>query len=221
MTDIHMANGAKFLAKDDMIVRWERKEKKVFEPETFKFMWDQLHLKAGLFVDVGAATGWFSIPYAIEGFVCVAFEPNPKVAARLIENILLNKMNNQFVEVIQAAVSDKIGETTFWCNPTLPLTSGGSIEGKPVNNPKELTVETVTIDYALRNHASVSVMKIDVEGHEMSVLRGAAGVIEESRPSLVLEANTEKHFRALEKWLDDHNYAYRRADARNLLATPL
>jgi hypothetical protein len=64
----------------------------------------------------------------------------------------------------------------------------------------------------------VGLIKIDVEGHEMSVLRGAQSTISRWKPSLVLEANSDKHFIQLERWLDEIGYQHGRADTRNILA---
>ena len=65
--DTHEANGARFIARDDMIVAWCRDTGQPFEPMTTAFMMERLKGRRGLFVDVGASTGWFSIPFAMGG----------------------------------------------------------------------------------------------------------------------------------------------------------
>ena len=218
-----MANGAKFIAADDMIVRYERREKKTFEPETWKFIKSQLESRpedqqGGIFVDVGASTGWFTVPVGLMGVQVVAFEPNPRVVDRLRQNLMLNDLDVSCVEVVPFAASNKKGETTFWYNGGLPLTSGGSIEAATCGNPKSETVKTLTIDQWVR--IRVSLLKVDVEGHEMAVLDGAEETISRWRPAMVLEANTEEHFRRLEARLKSLNYGFVRADTRNILAVP-
>lgn len=223
MTDVHMANGAKFIAADDMIVRYERREKKVFEPETWKFIQSQLASRpeeheGGIFVDIGAATGWFTIPVALSGVQVVAFEANSRVAERLRQNLVLNDLDSSCVEVVNMAASNKRGQTTFWYNGGLPLTSGGSIEVATCGSPKSEIVPTMAVDQWVR--IRVSLMKIDVEGHEVKVLEGAEETIRRWKPPLVLEANTEKHEKALRPILQAHGYSYIKADVRNLLAVP-
>ena len=75
----------------------------------------------------------------------------------------------------------------------------------------------VTLDRMVQDKPAL--IKIDVEGHEMSVLEGAYRLIDMYRPALVLEANSEKHFQQLEAWLDSRKYVHHRADQRNILAT--
>lgn len=212
----YTANGCEFIAKDDMIVRWLRDDpRRVFEPETTRWMFDVLADRQGAFVDVGVSTGWFAIPIAKAGRKVLAFEPNKRVQERLLENCELNGVGlNLFV----FAASDKEGETTFHYNRVLPLTSGGSIEYRPTPDALSETVQTQRVDAVVTD--DVALMKVDVEGHELAVLRGAAGVIEQSRPHLVLEANDQEHQDALAGWLAENGYTWISADARNMLCSP-
>lgn len=211
------ANGARFIAENDMIVRWCRKEQRPFEPETTAFIFDVMK-DGGQFVDVGAATGWFSIPLALRGCRSVAFEPNCRVFDRLKANIALNEVE-ALVEAMPVAVSNTMGTATFWHNPDVPLTSGGSIEAPTCRRPLQETVRTVTLDMALVGLVA-KLIKIDVEGHERLVLDGARRVIAEHRPHLVLEANTPAAHDILAAWLDENGYTWTAADERNMLCRP-
>lgn len=216
MTEIYRANGAKFVAKDDMIVRWLKRNTRQFEPVTFDWLFDELSDREGCFVDVGASTGWFSVPAALRGYDVVAFEPNARVQARLLENCQRNGVK---ITLHKAAASDEDGQAVFWYNRTLPLTSGGSVQQMPTSDALSETVRTVRIDDLVTGR--VSAMKIDVEGHELAVLRGAQGVIDRDRPSLVLEANTEADRDALADWLQENEYEWFTADERNMLCRAL
>ena len=55
----------------------------------------------------------------------------------------------------------------------------------------------------------MSTIKVDVEGAELAVLRGAETLLRETRPALLLEANTAEHRRALTEWLAQRSYAQR------------
>ena len=215
--EVHRANGARFAAKDDMIIAWCRRERKAFEPETTAWMFDRMAERGGWFVDIGAGTGWFAIPMAMRGHDVVAFEPNPAVFTRLIENCTMNGVS---FPVVPGAASDRDGMTTFWRNPAVRLTSGGSIEAATCARPEAIEVATVTADEILSACKSVALVKVDVEGHEMAVLRGAAQTIAEHRPHLVLEANTAAHREQLAAWLEAESYEWRQADERNLLCSP-
>lgn len=217
--DTFEANGARFIAADDMIVKWCRKNRREFEPETTAFIFAVLKEHGGAFVDVGASTGWFSIPAALRGADVVSVECNPRVFARLGENIGLNEGAGERIVSYCAAASRRSGEATFFSNPALPLTSGGSIQAATCAGPIRETVTTVTLDSL--SLAGVSLMKIDVEGHELAALDGAAELIKESRPALVLEANTRSHREQLEHWLTLNGYDWEAADQRNMLCRPL
>jgi FkbM family methyltransferase len=206
--------GTPLLAADDMIVRWLRDTGDRFEPTTTLWMLDQLQRREGAFVDVGASTGWFAVPFAARGFRVIAFECNRRSIQRLKDNCALNG-----VEIVlhEAAASASRGEAVFRHNGRLPLTSGGSLEPVSANVVAEM-VPCVALDDVIDE--PVSVLKVDVEGHEMAVLAGAARVVARSRPALVLEANTDAHLKPLAAWCAVNDYTWARADTRNMLCLP-
>lgn len=206
--------GATWLAEDDQIIRWLRRTGKRFEPATTPWMLEQIAAREGAYVDVGASTGWFAIPMAIRGRDVIAFECNARAVARLKENCKLNEVEITLHEV---AATDRVGTAIFTHNPRLPLTSGGSLERVAANRARE-TVACATVDSLVTG--PVAMLKIDVEGHEPAVLRGAARVITESRPLLVLEANTPAHRVVLADWCKANGYVWLPADERNMLCVP-
>lgn len=206
--------GATWLAADDMIIRWLRQNPgRKFEPVTTPWMLDQL-TRPGAYVDVGASTGWFAIPFALRGCEVIAFECNPRAIQRLKDNCALNNVS---ITLFENAASNSTGPVTFTHNPRWPLTSGGSLEHVAANRASE-TVTAVRLDDVI--DAPVALLKIDVEGHEIAVLEGAERLIAASRPAMVLEANTPRHRDLLTAWLDAHDYVYASADERNLLCLP-
>lgn len=220
--DTHEANGARFIARDDMIVARCRDTGQPFEPMTTAFMIERLKGRRGLFVDVGASTGWFSIPFALAGHEVIAFEPNARVRKRHLENAAINGADYQLRD---EALSRSAGTAMFWRNPKVPLTSGGSIEVATCSAPVAETVNTTTLDIALgvghADYRAPDLIKIDVEGHEVAVLDGAARTIATSRPALVVEANTARHAQAINEWLGRlGGYRVMVADERNLLCVP-
>lgn len=216
MTDFHYANGATFIAKDDMIVRWLRQGNGPFEPETTRWLFDALHERAGLYLDVGASTGWFAIPVAMRGREVVAVECNPRVLKRLRENAALNEVD---LEIYAVAASDAEGEAQFRHNPAWPLTSGGSLEPNIGGHRAREIVRTQTLDHLVAAR-DVALIKMDVEGHEIPALEGALLTITRSRPFMILEANTPTHEEALAAFLRQVRYTYFKADERNMLCSP-
>jgi FkbM family methyltransferase len=205
---------AEWIAQDDMIVRWLMQTDLKFEPVTTPWMLDQMPKRRGAFVDVGASTGWFSVPFAKRGHKVIAFECNPRAAARLKENCALNGVE---ITLFENAASDRAGPVTFTHNPRLPLTSGGSLEWVGANRASEI-VTAIRLDDAIDE--PVSLIKIDVEGHETKVLAGAERVVAQYRPAMVLEANTPPHMETLADWCKVHDYTFTVADTRNMLCLP-
>lgn len=210
---ITSAKECRFYSENDIIVR-SLSAGHPFEPETAA--WLSAIKPSGLFVDVGASTGFYAIPAAMEGWEVIAFEPLPASYRRLLKNAKLNDLE---LDARNFAVSSEIGTATLFYNRRIPLTSGASLrEGDCLSPTAKITVAMVPLDATLSE--SVGVLKIDVEGHEVEVLSGAEKTIEKSRPFLALEANTPDNEEKIRDWLKPFDYDVRIADVRNLLCTP-
>ena len=133
--------------------------------------------------DVGANVGFYTLlasKLAGHGSV-VSFEPLPRNLALLERHLRLNAVRN--VRVLPIAVSSRSGTARFATshNPAMGgLTATGEIE-----------VTTASLDdlIAARAIARPSFMKIDVEGAEHDVLTGAAKLLAEDRPTILLSAH--------------------------------
>jgi FkbM family methyltransferase len=117
----------------------------------------------------------------------VAFEPLPHQAARLRERFPAITLN-------EAAVSDQAGETTFFHTLGDDAYSGlKRTDNAPrVTGVQEIKVKLVTLDDALPKNYMVDVLKIDVEGAELAVLRGARGTLARCRPTVIFEFQKER-----------------------------
>lgn len=213
MKEVFEANGAKFIAKDDLIVGIVRDQRKDFEPTTSKWIFDNL-VQGKAFLDIGHSTGWFSIPISKMGYEVIGFEPLTVPYERAVENMKLNGV--EYV-LHNLAASDVEGETQIHFNPKVPITSGASLEKsvRPGANVGHYTIKTVRIDDVV--NSPVGIMKIDVEGHEIAVLRGAKETIQRDKPKIMLEANDDKRLNELSDWLEGVGYTYELVDGRNML----
>jgi FkbM family methyltransferase len=152
----------------------------------------------GLFLDVGANNGLYSI---LAAKTCpdarvIAFEPYAPARDILLANLALNGVEANIV-VRDVALSDSTGNATLY----VPDDSHGLLETSASLEPDfQSAVQTVTVrrarldDIALDGR--IAVMKIDVEGHEAAVLRGAIRRLEEDRPIVFAEMlpGAEPHF---------------------------
>lgn len=140
-------------------------------------------------VDVGANEGLFSLYLAKHARRVHAFEPNPSCIARL------QRLLPRRVVLRPVAASDTAGSADLRFDPTNTGIGTIAAENQLRANPGirsivATTVETATLD-ALINEP-VSFIKIDVEGHEEAVLRGAQQLLTSWRPAVLVEVE-ERH----------------------------
>lgn len=172
-----------------MVQRFLRREGlSAYEPETAATLLALFDvLGPGLrFWDVGANVGLYSHLCAalFEPAEVVAFEPTPDTAeiARAIA-----RANHLDVDVVEVAISDRSGWATLYLSETSDA-SNSLVEGfKPAAGTVD--VATVGLDDVLRERAgrAPDVLKLDVETHEVRVLEGAAEMLREARPYVVVE----------------------------------
>ena len=139
-------------------------------------------------IEIGANTGTETIGFGAlvgpRGRVC-AFEPEPSLLAAVRSNVLLNGFTN--VLTFAAAVADRDGSVKFK-RPASRDNSGVGHIASP-NDPAGDVVEVpaITLDSIADDLGASSLIAVDVEGFEVSVLRGAAAYLRRFRPALVLE----------------------------------
>lgn len=156
---------------------------------------DELAMLGGLlrrgdtFVDCGANIGLWSLaaaPLVGELGRVIAFEPNPAAERRLAEHA----SQSAVIDVRAQAVSDAPGR--------LGIEAGEHHNLARVSSGGGLEVQAVTLDEAVE--PPVHGIKIDVEGHELQALHGAARILS-SKPWVVVEFNTQHTTaRRLREW---------------------
>ena len=139
------------------------------------------------FFDVGANVGFFTILAARlvgpSGSV-IAFEPHPESREALVGNVELNALANVLVD--PRAISSSSGSALLdWRNPPTARLVAGSAQ----RSNRSVSVDTISIDDFLREHPSLipSMIKIDVEGHEVDVIRGMRRTLEDHTPVILCE----------------------------------
>jgi FkbM family methyltransferase len=153
-------------------------------PDSRDILYLRAHLGQGTLVDVGANVGLVTLLLADKVQHALLFEPNPVAAARARANLALNGLP---FEVHESALSDTTGTVEFEdqggvssCNRTVV----GFSTSVPTRD-----VPCTRLDRFLADHAlpyPISAVKIDVEGHENSVLRGMTECLRQHRPRVVM-----------------------------------
>lgn len=151
------------------------------------------HVRPGAVVyDVGAHVGFVALCAAALGAEVYAFEPFSPSARRLRRNVALNGLP---VEVVEAAAWDEDGEIELERRTFAQSTRTVPGQG----------VRAVTLDAFALTHPAPDLVKLDVEGAEGRVLRGAGRLLRELRPAVVCEVHGPEAEAELAALLDDYD----------------
>jgi FkbM family methyltransferase len=140
-------------------------------------------------VDVGAHKGayvyWLRRAVGPTGRV-YAFEPQRALAASLAEEAARRNWSN--VVVRDCAISDRAGTGTLHV-PGEGDSQGASLEEAILGAApcRDISCPTDTLDHQLEGAGPVALVKVDVEGHELAVFRGARRTLTEGSPVLLFE----------------------------------
>lgn len=157
--------------------------------------WRSLVPVGASIADIGANIGWYSAHTAVMDpkATVVAFEPVPASFDSLRRTVDRNGLVNVTIENV--AVSDHTEGLVLMVDPTI----AGAASAHPtisLDHPEKVRVPSVTLDgYAARHGSRFDAIKLDVEGGELAVLRGAEQVLRTDRP-LVLCEMLRRHTRA-------------------------
>lgn len=158
-----------------------------------------LNLESHLIIDVGAHEGeTVEALHAshLASIRCISIEPNPESFVKLQLNSQILKDKGFEVELLQSAVGSKLGAQTFLLTDQSAV--AGLLEpfsGVSARVPtgdheivKRFNVDVVTIDSLLssRGLTQVDLLKIDTEGFDLEVLKGASETLGKNMVSVVL-----------------------------------
>lgn len=183
------------------------------------------------FLDIGSDAGIFAIAAAKklgEG-KAYAFEPCSATFKLLERNVRLNRLGN--VEAVRTAVGDHVGQAVLRINA--PGKDRLNTLGMPSHPDCQIvaqqTVPVTTLDAFLeaKGISKVDVMKVDVEGAELRVFRGAKNLLERADAPLILYAGYSWCTRGFcyhpveIMWLlADHGYVFFALDGESGRASP-
>jgi FkbM family methyltransferase len=167
------------------------------------------HFNANVFWDVGANLGTYSLIFLQNnpGGAVLAFEPDRRNLTLLRKTAQYNSLSS--LKIVPFAVGDKVGEATFFIDDitgaTGSLVTSHFIAEQFGQDPLQSLVQTTTLDEQLNGERCPDLIKIDVEGADLAVLRGATRVLEACRPIVMFEASL-KNFSESRKMLEDLQY---------------
>jgi FkbM family methyltransferase len=149
----------------------------------------------GVVVDVGANVGAVTLPVAayLRNGRVFAFEPTDFAFAKLQRNLELNPALSARVTAVRLFVADRVASTSeMVAYSSWPVGGEGTEHQHPVHKgvAKTASCGQTTLDafVSSRQLSTLSLVKIDTDGHEFSVLSGARRCLTEQRPVVIFEA---------------------------------
>ncbi len=172
-----------------------------------------IHLgRGGCFYDVGAHIGFYSLmaEHLMRGKGrVVAFEPDPNNAQILRQNLARNMFSA--IDVVASAVWSHSGIVKFQRSgaghPEESTRRGhvvASIDDR--SNSKVIDAEAITLDLFVQSHPAPTMIKVDVEGAELEVLKGAQKLLSQAKPVWLFEVHHQAAATLLEENLRQHDY---------------
>lgn len=143
-------------------------------------------------IDVGANIGFFSVWFGknLDTGKVIAVEPTPSALVLLVKNLVRNEVQNKVV-VYNGALSDREGYVDVTVIPGKEeySTIGSMCHPSTLDQRVErIKVRSATVDHIADEYSlDVGFIKLDVEGMEHTVLKGANHVLEKHRPVVVSE----------------------------------
>jgi len=186
-------------------IRWRKQQLEPGISKLVKNIAKELDLQNDrrCFFDVGANVGLYTweVSKICPHRKTLAFEPDP-------ENIkLLQKThsaaNLQNLEICNYALSNQNGEVLFFQDCLISATGCVAGKDKPWieqylnSSANEIRVKTNTLDSVVSDDNNPSLIKIDVEGHEVEVLEGGSNTLTEAYPLLIIESFPPKQHTVL------------------------
>jgi FkbM family methyltransferase len=149
-----------------------------YEPQLLRWIWQNVDCSGKTIVDVGSSIGNHTLFFAkfLDPSLVLSIEPYKPSMDLQREVLALNGMDDK-VTLLDVALSDAVGRGQM--KRFGPEHNDGMVWLKPGDEVEVTTLDALAESYDLSNTALV---KVDVEYHEINVLRGAAKFLRECRP---------------------------------------
>jgi FkbM family methyltransferase len=177
------------------------------DPEIHRFI--RQHLKPGaVMCDIGANIGAYTVllgPAVGPTGRVIAFEAHPVCYGYLQQNVRLNQLTNVTIE--NKGLGDQVGELQIEYDDKNPGQT--HIDPQGAGNSVRIPVSTLDDELGRLNVARVDYIKIDVEGFELFVLKGARKTIS-ANPDLVVQTELFDRY--------SQRYGYKTADVMDFMS---
>lgn len=149
--------------------------------------------RGGVFVDIGANVGLLTLDMMMQagskGKV-IAFEPNPATYCMLNEVVKINNKYSTPITCIQSVLGEATGTTEFYISNKDYL---GVMSAMHSNDPDAYPIRlpVITLDQYFLEEDHLDFLKIDAEGAELMILKGAGSTLSRFKPVVQVEVHGE------------------------------
>jgi FkbM family methyltransferase len=171
----------KFVARPGCVISEKLFVCGMYDYNGMSFMCENI-MDSDIFYDIGANIGPFSLLLSTKTKNIYAFEGHPETAERLKINFDMNRIKTS--QALNLAISDHTGDIVFIDNP------GSSVNKIIENSNAGIRVNCTTVDALSNLYGLPTYIKIDTEGHELSVFLGMKDTISQGNVDFIsFEAN--------------------------------
>lgn len=168
-----------------------------------------------MYIDIGANVGSTALPAAVKekSLEVHAFEPNPKIFNILKVNKQQNQCDNLFLHNYAVGFKKEISQLFITQRDKANFGSSSLQNNNDIIDSKSIQVNVIKLDdYFEKQEKTISLIKIDVQGFEWEVIKGAKNIIAKQKPTIIFEHDDQylneptKVKKELEKFFEEHRY---------------
>lgn len=163
-------------------------------------------LKPGAVVfDIGAGLGFYALLAGRIGADVITFEPDPRNAKSVTRHLEINRLEGR-VRLVQKAVFSRNGWLTLERSDGMSAHKNAWIRADLAETTGDVRVACISLDDFIASNPKPILVKMDVEGAESEVLKGADQLFRRYRPALLCEVHDEANAQFVQQWLGERSY---------------
>lgn len=176
---------------------WESKSRKIFS---------QLSKTSNVVFDIGSYSGIYTLLAAKsnDDVKTYSFEPNPELFKVLSKNIKINRLKNSKIEAL--AFDENEGVATLYINHEINTSVASLINNSNKGGSFQVTKTTLDSFVTREKITTIDLMKIDVEGYEINVLKGSLKSLTDFQPIILMESLSKESLLEQKSFLTKFGY---------------
>lgn len=140
---------------------------------------------------------------SVTGCNSTIFEPNPLLHPSIEGSLAKNHLKDK-ITLIKKGVGEKPSTAHFEAR----IDQNIGMQSLSVSEDAGNSVEVIALDDMLADLPPIKLMKVDVEGMEVAVLKGAKKLIETHKPPIYIECRAEEDYLPVHNWMSEAGYVW-------------